>query len=488
VPTDKGIRQLIVVHLSDVHFGPKHRFAPPPATAGDVPEEREYPTLLEKLSEDLTGEDPNCPLLLAVTGDFVESGSYDEFKKAQELVKGLTEVEILGRRRALEDIYLTPGNHDVSFAKDDIGERWQQWTDFYNRLRGESLNHDHPWECDVVDDRVDDLGAIVITINSAVHVQKDKIDQDRGRVDIKQIETLQDKLESIDPDRLISAVRVALIHHHPVLIPDLVEPGRGYDAVHNSGPLLTVLRKFGFHVVLHGHKHNPHVFTEDGVSAYRTGERRPILVVAGGSLGSTGLPAGPRCGNCYNSIIIKWNYHANQARIRTTTRGLEVFDSDGTELLPGRWNWRDLRIDDRQFLGGEGLPTPQDLEHRPFDAEADAGAETERGAEYKRLHFNLPVAAVMPSLEPDQVNEARLWIVKHPPPEGVETPQKLVRVTWSAGRRFPVMTVEAVEDPTCAAIFHYWGPMLVQARLEFADGTESAAHTYVRLPEASHTS
>jgi hypothetical protein len=81
------------------------------------------------------------------------------------------------------------------------------------------------------------------------------------------------------------AIKIALIHHHPVLIAALAEPGRGYDAVLNSGRLLTILRKHGFHMILHGHKHDPYVFTEDSRSAFRTSSQNPILIAAGGSVG-----------------------------------------------------------------------------------------------------------------------------------------------------------------------------------------------------------
>jgi 3',5'-cyclic AMP phosphodiesterase CpdA len=321
LPPVGDIRQLVIIHLSDAHFGGKHRFKPRPAAGGDVPEEREYPTLLEKLVEDLTEEDPECPVLFALTGDLAESGSYGELKQAEEFIRGLTTTTLLGKRHSLEDVFIVPGNHDALFAKSDMGERWHDWVGFHNRLRDTRVDPEKPWDCDAVEDRVDDLGAIVVTINSAVYVQRGEPDEDRGRVDLGQVQVIQEKLEAIDPQRRDSAIRIALIHHHPVLIPDLVEPGRGYDAVHNSAPLLTTLRKFGFHVLLHGHKHNPHVFTEDAVSAYRTGERRPVLIAAGGSVGNTDLPPSPHSCNCYNRVVVKWNADANQTRIQVTTRG-----------------------------------------------------------------------------------------------------------------------------------------------------------------------
>jgi predicted phosphodiesterase len=478
------IRQLAIVHLSDVHFGSEHTFNPPTAPGGDSPREPDFPTLVDKLRDDLAIEEARCPVLVAVTGDLAQTGSYRELKQAEEFIRGLSAVPAMGVKLSLGEVYMVPGNHDVAFNSADIGERWQQWIDFHNRLRATAVDRDSPWELDAVDDRLDDLGAIIVTVNSAVHVEKGKPDQDRGRVDTRQIDVMAKRLEAIDPDRLKSAIRVALIHHHPVLIPDLVEAGRGYDAVHNSAPLLTTLRRFGFHLVLHGHKHNPHVFTEDAISAYRRGEQRPILVVAGGSVASRELPKHPRCGNCYNQIVVKWNPGADQSRIVVKTRGLTVEDDDGGDLLVFNWRWHTLRTDDRQFIGGAEVPSPQVETSREFDSKHDAGAEAERSAEYQRLRFSFPVAAFMPSLVPEQVNEVRLWIVRHPLPVGVEVGPAIERVTWSAGKRFPVVTVTAEEDPNMCAVLHYYGPMLVQAHIEFADGESADAHLYVRMPEA----
>src|SRR3954466_16217463 len=75
MPAEVRTRQLVIVHLSDIHFGRKHSFSPPPAAEGDRPKEREYPTLLDKLASDLADEDPGCPVLIAVTGDMAQTGT-----------------------------------------------------------------------------------------------------------------------------------------------------------------------------------------------------------------------------------------------------------------------------------------------------------------------------------------------------------------------------------------------------------------------------
>jgi hypothetical protein len=37
-------------------------------------------------------------------------------------------------------------------------------------------------------------------------------------------------------------------------------------------------------------------------------------------------------------------------------------------------------------------------------------------------------------------------------------------------------------DPNFCASFDYWGPMLIQARIRFADGTSCAGYVYARIP------
>src|SRR5262249_23143064 len=41
-------------------------------------------------------------------------------------------------------------------------------------------------------------------------------------------------------------IKVALVHHHPILLPSFIEAGRGVDAIMNSSSLLSLLREHGF--------------------------------------------------------------------------------------------------------------------------------------------------------------------------------------------------------------------------------------------------
>lgn len=474
--------QVILIHISDLHFGGRHRFSPPRTPLGDQPEDAAFPSLLDKLLSDLDEPDPGCPVLICVTGDIVETAEIKEYQKAEDFVRGLAEAPILGRPRGLGCTFLVPGNHDVMFSSSDIGIRWQPWTEFFNRTFGTHVVREEPWAFAKLHDRIEDLNAVIVTLNSSIYVEKDKPGQDRGNVDIRQLTKLEEQLEAIDPTRLRNCVRVALIHHHPVLLPPLAEPGRSYDAVHNSGKLLAILRRYGFHAVLHGHKHNPHTFTDDTLPAHEDTREHPILIAAGGSVGSTELPHSPRIANCYNRITVKWHPDGYQARVHVVTRGLRIFNEDGTERLPTRWNWFTMRVDDRHFFELDHAPAPKATAEREFDEEADKSYEEARHAEYARTRGNLPAAEVHPSLIPGQAYEVILWIERHP--YGVEKPDKdkPVQVVWSAGRKFEVVTVTGKKDPHYVASMAYWGPMLVQARMIFSDGEEALAYIYARMP------
>ena len=262
-------RQLEIIHLSDLHFGNSHRFDPPRTPAGDVPKRTGYPRLLDKLQEDLTDSDPNCQVITCITGDLATTCSDEELKQAEDFINSIAKIPILGSPRTLENLFIIPGNHDVVHDSPDVGTRWRPFVDFSNRLMKTKVNCDDPWSLVRLHDRIDDLGAVILSLNSAIYVEKGKLDQDRGNLDVKQLQIAENALSNLEPQRLKSAIRIALIHHHPVLIPPLAEPGRGYDAVHNSGKLLTILRKYGFHLILHGHKHNPFTFTDDTQSAFQ---------------------------------------------------------------------------------------------------------------------------------------------------------------------------------------------------------------------------
>jgi 3',5'-cyclic AMP phosphodiesterase CpdA len=476
ISADHLTRQVVIIHLSDLHFGEKHRFNPPKTPSGDRPARNGYPTALEKLAEDLNHDDPKCPVIFCLTGDFAEYGKTSEFGEAEVFIRGLCDAPAFGSKRGLGCMFFVEGNHDVDFAATDLRSKHAAYAQMMANLHKQHYDASAPQEWPIVHNRISDLGIVVATINSSIYVQKDSPEAQRGNVDVQQLGNLEKGLKEIPPDDLHGAIKIALIHHHPVLIPALAEPGRGYDAVLNSGKLLSILRRYGFHIILHGHKHDPYVFTEDARSAIRVTHQNPIMVAAGGSFGSTELP--DRRDNCYNRISIKWHPAASQARILIETVGLTVIDEDGQEALPSNWAWKTLRREDLHFLKGECIPTRKPRAETLQPTPDQLSADDHRGKEYARLRGNLPCVEVRPSLRPDQGYEAIVWLCEH---KGAQRPKS---VTWSAGPKFPtIMRVKRDVDARFCATLDYWGPMLIQAEMTFDDDTVQHAFIYARIPD-----
>ncbi|MDN3205593.1 metallophosphoesterase family protein [Algoriphagus sediminis] len=474
-------RQVNIIHLSDLHFGDTHRFKIPASTDGDVPLEKDYPTLIEKLSLDLNEIDHNCPTIICLTGDFVDTGNVNEFALAEKFIKDLLLVDSL-KHLSMKDVFVVPGNHDVNYKEEDLGLRFQQYIEFYNRIYNTSIKREEPFKCQMVHNFSKDKGYIIACLNSSTYVQKGTQDEKRGRISISDIENLIKELESIDSNDLNNSIKIALIHHHPVLIPALAESARGYDAVHNSEKLLTELKKFGFHIVLHGHKHDPHTFTEDIIPAYKNNKDIPMMIVSGGSIGSKELPNNPNCINSYNKITVKWHPKGEQSRIRIETRGLRMYDTDNNLMIPTRWNWELMKIDDRHFFAKNNTPViANNYTARNFQ-EADEEEDKLRIKQYEESRGNLPVLKVLPSLVNNQAYEAIIWIVQHRYGEKKLDKDIPTKVIYTAGKRFKVIEVTRQENKHFTAKLTYWGPMLIQCKMFFEDGHIFRTHLYARMP------
>src|ERR671911_1778963 len=125
MPPKQLTRQIEIIHLSDIHFGPDHRFIAPLTPAGDRAAGEGVPKLIEKLQEDLAGEDSSCPVIVCITGDITTTASYDEFEEAEAFVKSLAQATIYGCKQSIKSLFIVPGNHDVFYTGKSFGERWQ---------------------------------------------------------------------------------------------------------------------------------------------------------------------------------------------------------------------------------------------------------------------------------------------------------------------------------------------------------------------------
>jgi 3',5'-cyclic AMP phosphodiesterase CpdA len=474
------LKQIAIIHLSDVHFGDHHRFQPPASPDGGLPAHQGYPSLLETLRKDWeAGENEDCPLIIAVTGDLTQKASAEEFDEAAEFLQALATNKILGRQVLMNNIFIIPGNHDILFEENVKPKRWEPYCSFYQNLYARPTYTNDLVRLNVVHDRSDDLGAVIVEINSCEFIVKGSVDEKRGQVPLNAIQAIKKQLQAIDPEKLAGSMRIALVHHHPVLLPVFAEPKRGYDSIINADQLLKILRDFGFHLVLHGHKHFPHIFSYDAESAWTTRNSTPTLVVAGGSAGSTGLPQAGNACNTYNLINVKLNPKSGDLRVKVETRGLVTVDQDWEDLLPGEWHWKPKRTFDR-VLAPLKAPAPAVAAMVvPFDGGPGDELEEQRKAKYKEVRGNVPLVQVIPSLKPEQAYEARVWIVPHKRSDA-DIP---VEVVWSAGEKFTQMfKCEYSNNPKFSATFGYYMPMMIQARMRFKDDTVAAGYVYAWYP------
>lgn len=485
--------QVGIVHLSDLHFGDPHYFQPPITPAGSRAANT-FPPLSQLIAKDLNSPDfkklmpqyprseggfEDMPLYVVISGDLTETASPSEFAQAHKFIEDLSNAPILGSSINRRNVHVVPGNHDLVFTEDDVGRRWYPYCEFYEKHTGTLYAPAKPQALTRVVDRASE-GLVVAEINSAAYVQKGTPEAIRGQVDDESVFALKTALKNLkdkNPEGLRRSVRVAVMHHHPVVLPALAEPGRGYDAIVNADALLALLQEFEFHLVLHGHKHYPHTFSYDARCAWSPEKVWPIHIVAGGSASSRELPTrvGPSATNTYNYLTLKWDPDTGLSRVRIVTRGLVTHEA-GRRLLAAEWHFRTLRVDDR--VSGTHMPEGG-LPYTEAAFQADE-FEKQRKAVYAQLRLNMPVVEVMPSLIPGQAYEARMWIVPHAGRTDVP-----VRVEWSAGKHFSVVTCEHATNPVFCATLAYYGPMLVQARMHFSDGGTAVGHVYARLPSDS---
>jgi 3',5'-cyclic AMP phosphodiesterase CpdA len=499
-----GWRQLTLIHLTDLHFSDRqHRFRPPVPPDGRPGKDLGWPTLLESLTQDWAkgpfanrgvrpnpsipaplqpGQkpDPNTRVVVALTGDLTETSLDTEYANASRFVEGCAAATIFGWKMSADDIFVVPGNHDLQWDQKTPKGRWLRFTDFYNTLRGSRLGADRPEKLTRLIDQSGN-GLIVAEINSSAHIEKDQ--ENRGEVDHAAITSLRRELEAIDPARRHRAIKVALVHHHPVLLPVLAEAKEGYSAFVNSNNLLERLRHFGFHLVLHGHKHMPYTFWYDPACAWEGDLAYPLMIAAGGTAGSKDLKNEPGTTNTYNVITLRWDPDLERVRIHAETRGLVRTDAANKALDPDQLHWKTLRVNDRHFaLPRVPVNYQSGTPRTPSEAEA-AELEEPRGKAIYSTRRNFPVVDILPSLDPQQGNEARVRIEAQVEAHGYKPP---TRVEWWAGRNFAsLISVTRKQDPTFGARFTYYGAVLIQCRLHWADGTSATAHIFAPLPGES---
>jgi 3',5'-cyclic AMP phosphodiesterase CpdA len=228
--------------------------------------------------------DLNTRVIVAITGDFTETAEDTQFADADAFIQGCARSVITGWNMRPEDVFVVPGNHDLQWDRQTATGRWLGFSNLYGNLRNSRVDpacpdgliaRDRPVRRRV-DRRRGQFGG--------VHPEGDGETAARS---IRPPSHCCATSWSGSTRRPAGAIKVALVHHHPVHLPGLAEANEGYSALVNSNALLERLRDYGFHVILHGHKHVPFTFWYDPACAWIGNRAYPLMIAAGGSASSS---------------------------------------------------------------------------------------------------------------------------------------------------------------------------------------------------------
>jgi len=415
-----------IIHLSDLHYGDGHVFDPEKTPDGRAPAKLGMPTLADKLIEDLTnpneepsrpqlGEStaapstidqdfavPSMPKIVCLSGDFTQKALLVEFKQAEALVERLQATASLGLPPNCDGIFFCPGNHDLNWTSEDDNIRWDQYAGFLTRM----TNTIHRAQEAALFGGVrvcETAKTVVLSLNTEMKVLAEDGEKSRGDLHPVQLAWARKQLELLPNDVRRDYIKVAMVHHHPVLLPSSAEAGRGYDAITGANQLLPMLHEHGFQVILHGHKHYPHTFREDVRNAFIQTADHSLFIVAGGTCGSRELPTPKIATQCYNRIRIHWCAKEATTRVQVVTRGLMTLKANGENLMPDQWHWKTLAIDDRYHVSRHkpGVPSAAGMRYLPRVATHSAVNDA-RKAEYARTRGWFPVAEPFRPCYPDK--------------------------------------------------------------------------------------
>lgn len=334
--------QITLFHFSDLHFGEGHRFnnedADAPNMASLVNDSiKEYISQRQQL------------MMIVVTGDLInyndQANKEYNFRQAFDFLKEICPKTDDDKIDASK-VFIVPGNHDVDYMPNE--NNFDKYYEFYEKIHGKKP--------DLIELRIFNNSKVIIAeINSCSFVINDPKGY-RGKVKRAAIDKLKTDLEKLKKNsQFEDYIKIALLHHHIVLLPPFIRKrqiGQNInaeivnDTIVNDTYLIDVLNEYNFHLILHGHKHFPCQYIHDPNFYWdKNSSKIPILVIAGGSCGSTQLSDKIEipC-NTFNILQVLWK-DREQITIKLTIKGLQTH-SDDKKIL-NKWGWETIKY--REF-------------------------------------------------------------------------------------------------------------------------------------------
>ena len=300
-----------VVHVSDLHYGASHGYAPTFTSTVDVPK------MVDRVLEAANSEDAVVGVLV-LSGDFITKAKKEDFT-------GLLpqELERLRTGLALEKHHLLmiPGNHDIPLTD------WDDQTYAHENAFREFLEDYHgrlirDLEVGARFSLPDGRILTFVGLNS-VRLRKRGLEQ-YGYVGSQRSAPLLNELlrlnEGRDAEHLAAdkVINFAVLHHHLTAVERVSAPEPNSDRpmtlTLDAGELIEDMQRSGVHIALHGHYHYPYL---GSTGRGRAGPEapglleRPLWVIGAGSAGSSELATGQS-----NSINV---YHPEYPGLRVRT-------------------------------------------------------------------------------------------------------------------------------------------------------------------------
>ena len=243
-PSPESLREVTVLHVSDLQFGVHHRFG------------KDDESLASRLVQDLAAIDAQTPKidLFVISGDLAETGMRSEFRQARTFIDEICAHVGLSRERVI----VVPGNHDINrllcegyFATcNGNGEdpdppydpKWNPYIEFITDLHGpDAFTPERPYDLHVFKP----LKVVVAALNSTM--QESHLSGDHyGLCGDPQLQWFSTQLETY-----AGWMRIGVLHHNLRESGDAIDNERLRDAGDFTRTLDSRLD-----VVLHGHTHD----------------------------------------------------------------------------------------------------------------------------------------------------------------------------------------------------------------------------------------
>ena len=226
--------------------------------------------------------------ILIMPGDFGNRCDREGIAYGWDITKSI------GKLLKVKDIIPNVGNHDVDSRK-------QQSDDPFDFIK--NFSTDFPFADQDKNSFYRENGYLIleeadyrILVINSVHSHINADEAQHGLISQEAINDLEERYEKFHDSKL----NIAMVHHNPIEHSHFNTGSK--DFMYNGDELITILDRFNFDLIIHGHKHDPRVRYSQG------GGNSPVIFSAGSfSAYSTLLLQGGH--NTFHIMTIEVNEH-----------------------------------------------------------------------------------------------------------------------------------------------------------------------------------